>query len=670
MIESVNGYIVGEPLGRGGMSRVYHGRHETLGYPVAIKFLEPGLATDQKYIERFEREARQASSLKNPAVVDVIDFGRKDSLYYIVMEYVNGRDLSLIFDDFERYGTRQHFFPAEIALLILEAVCRGLQHAHDNGVIHRDIKPSNILLTHDGYVKIVDFGLARDLLPTSPEITATGVVIGTPAYMAPEQALGDKDLDARCDVFALGSLFYHLLSGIKPFQGSRPSEVQEQIIKESPAPLTRQTCPQLEPCLAALISRMLAKDRVERFSDAGELLPAVQDCLELVDHTGSVLKLRHENLRKFAEEPVKYSESLRQMNIAARLKRGYHHQSLGPDHLVDATLEFSRVTCLDPNNREATRVLGELRNTADETGLDWNVVKDRVRECGETQVLDPADTPGSQGRSMRPLLLLLIPLVLVIGVWMLFAMKNSEPGPEVVAEEFTAVSGQSDSLLVQDKLVQDPDRSLTDPAPAHEDEPLEDNAPSGALVDQEAQSVTPEFTEPDPAPLPLPTVRLQSAETVEVLRNGRQIWNGSGTHDLEVEPRQSQKLRVLAPSLFAEQTITIPPLDRGSRHVVRVAFTTGTLTVAAQVNMSAKLDGQQLDAAASGKYENLRVGAGSHELTVSHPGYVAVGAWLYTDDADTKLPVLRTDEQGTTFVCDITAAVNHQIYCEFKRLER
>jgi predicted Ser/Thr protein kinase len=199
-----------EQIGHGGMGVVYKARQRDLDRIVALKILRPDIGSDPAFADRFVREARALAKLSHPAIVTVHDFGRKDSLYYFVMEYIDGTNLR----DLERSGK----LTPHLALAIVPRICEALQYAHDQGVVHRDIKPENILLDKEGRVKIADFGLAK-VLGTAPEAgTLTGAwqVMGTPHYMAPEQMQGAHQVDHRADIYSLGVVIYEMLTGELP----------------------------------------------------------------------------------------------------------------------------------------------------------------------------------------------------------------------------------------------------------------------------------------------------------------------------------------------------------------------------------------------------------------------------------------------------------------------
>lgn len=253
-------YRVEGELGRGGMAKVFRGTDTVLGRPVAIKVLAPRFSDDASFVQRFRREAQAAARLSNPNVVGVFDTGADDGVHYIVMEYVEGRTLAE-----ELAGGR--ILP-ERAIEIAQAVCDALAAAHAQGVIHRDIKPGNIMLTPSGQVKVADFGIAR--LTTSAEtIEQTAAVLGTAAYLSPEQAQG-RPVDARSDLYSLGCVLYEMVTGRPPFVGDSPVAVASKQVLEPPTPPSKLN-PDVSPELEAVILRALAKNPDNRYASATEM---------------------------------------------------------------------------------------------------------------------------------------------------------------------------------------------------------------------------------------------------------------------------------------------------------------------------------------------------------------------------------------------------------------
>jgi Tol biopolymer transport system component len=251
-----------ELLGRGGMGEVWRARDSRLKRDVAIKVLPTALARDPDRIARFEREARAASALNHPNIVSVYDIGRDNDTYWIVSELVRGDTL--------RRAIEAGPLPAPKAIEIAAQVAAGLAAAHAAGLVHRDLKPDNIMVTRDGHVKILDFGLAKQRRPapdaTTADPTDEGMVLGTAGYMSPEQVRGEA-ADHRSDLFSFGVVLHEMLSGRRAFSGGSSVEVMHAILKDEPAELP-STVP---PALARIVRRCLEKDPDRRFQSTADL---------------------------------------------------------------------------------------------------------------------------------------------------------------------------------------------------------------------------------------------------------------------------------------------------------------------------------------------------------------------------------------------------------------
>ncbi len=257
----ISGYQFEKIIGKGAMSTVYLALQESLGRRVAIKVLSPSLANDPIFSKRFIKEARIIGKLGHPHIVTIFDAGNLDDVYYIAMEYLEGGTLK------ERI--KAGLTPNQ-AVTILCQVARALGQAHQQHCIHRDIKPANILFRNPGAALLSDFGIAKNTLDKT-QLTAAGWRLGTPNYMSPEQALA-KPTDARSDLYSLGVVFYEMLTGTRPFQGTDAFDIALKHVKE-PIPVLPEPLGRFQPAL----KRMLAKDPGDRFANAEELVAAVQD---------------------------------------------------------------------------------------------------------------------------------------------------------------------------------------------------------------------------------------------------------------------------------------------------------------------------------------------------------------------------------------------------------
>jgi serine/threonine protein kinase/Tol biopolymer transport system component len=276
------------PIGRGGMGEVYLALDTRLGRKVAIKLLPAAFTTDADRTYRFAREARAASALNHPNIITVHEIGEAatetGSMRYIVTEYVEGETLRQRMESMP--GRRMK--PSE-AIDIAMQIAAALSAAHEAGITHRDIKPENVMVRRDGIVKVLDFGLAKLTESSSPvvdsqattmtrNITDAGVVIGTPRYMSPEQARGDK-VDARTDIFSLGVALYEMITGRAPFAGTTPADVSAAILRDSPPPLA-ECAPYAPPEMERILGAALRKDRGERYQTVKELLSDLKDLTE------------------------------------------------------------------------------------------------------------------------------------------------------------------------------------------------------------------------------------------------------------------------------------------------------------------------------------------------------------------------------------------------------
>ncbi|HEX4422600.1 MAG TPA: serine/threonine-protein kinase [Kofleriaceae bacterium] len=274
-------YLVTRQVGQGGMGAVYEATDTKIGKRIAVKVLLEKYARRESIVQRLVQEARLASSCQNEHIIDFNDFGSTDDgRTFVVMEYLDGESLAECL-------ARETRLPEQRILRIASQAASALVAAHAKGIVHRDIKPENLFLLRrkdQDFVKVVDFGISKSLRASDeaedqPRLTQTGMVLGTPLYMSPEQARGDDELDARVDVYALGVIMYEAATGRVPFTGGNYLSVISQVLNEDPRP-PRELRPDLSEELEAIILRAMAKDRGERYASAVELLADVTALLE------------------------------------------------------------------------------------------------------------------------------------------------------------------------------------------------------------------------------------------------------------------------------------------------------------------------------------------------------------------------------------------------------
>jgi serine/threonine protein kinase/formylglycine-generating enzyme required for sulfatase activity len=266
-LQTIGKYEVLDVIGHGGMGLVYRARDNAIGRLVALKVMAPALAEQVELRERFLREARAAGNLQHPNIVVIHDLGEHEGAPYIAMEYLVGQPLDK--------ALAAKALTTSAKLEAFAQICDGLHFAHENGVVHRDVKPANVILLAKGGAKLVDFGIART---SDARLTKTGIVVGTVAYMAPEQLKG-KPVDARSDVFSAGAMLYEMLSGKLPFEGETTAETMMKILQDEPPELRPEGV--IHPArLAAVVQRALAKDPAQRYQSAREFGRAVRDHLQ------------------------------------------------------------------------------------------------------------------------------------------------------------------------------------------------------------------------------------------------------------------------------------------------------------------------------------------------------------------------------------------------------
>jgi serine/threonine-protein kinase len=287
-----NRWLVTRKLGQGGMGAVYEATHTQIGKKVAVKVLLEKYAQREAIVARLRKEAQLASSIGNEHIIDITDIGNTDDgRTFVVMEYLDGESLAECL-------SREHELPEQRILRIASQAASALGAAHAKGIVHRDIKPENLFLLKrkdQDFVKVVDFGISKSLRASGEEeeaqrLTQTGMVLGTPLYMSPEQARGDEDLDHRVDIYALGVIMYEAAVGRVPFAGTNYLSVISQVLNEEPKPI-REIRPEISEEFEAIVMRAMEKKRTDRYADADAMLKDITLVLEDPTHSTERAKI-------------------------------------------------------------------------------------------------------------------------------------------------------------------------------------------------------------------------------------------------------------------------------------------------------------------------------------------------------------------------------------------
>jgi hypothetical protein len=257
----IGSWILERELGQGGMGSVFLARHASLSTRAAVKVLSPGLESEESFRQRFRREAELQAQLKHPNVARVLDYLEAERQWFLIVDYLDRGSLGDVL-------ARGEKVPREQALAWTRQALAGLGHAHQKGIVHRDVKPANLLLNENDEVAVADFGIAR--ADASPGLTTTGIAIGTPQYMSPEQILTPDRVDHRADIYSLGVVFYELLTGRKPFDSGSQFAVMQAHVAEPPPP-PRTVDPGIAPELEAIVLRALAKKPADRYQDCAAM---------------------------------------------------------------------------------------------------------------------------------------------------------------------------------------------------------------------------------------------------------------------------------------------------------------------------------------------------------------------------------------------------------------
>ncbi len=385
MISQLGRYEVTSELGQGAMGVVYKARDPLIDREVAIKTINLSLALDEReeYEARFYQEAKAAGRLSHPNIVTIYDVGRTGDIAYIAMEYLHGRELRDILNETK-------VLPVQQVLDIIIQVAQGLSYAHEHEIVHRDVKPSNVMIVRDGHVKITDFGIAR--MASAAVRTQTGMVLGSPKYMSPEQVLG-KLTDQRSDIFSLGVMLYEMLTGQVPFIGENVNAIMYQTLNAIPSPPSNAN-PAVPEMLNYIVAKALAKDLDARYQNAGELVNDLRACREALPRGAE------------AVAPAKHGGAITRTNGDDDSKSVV---ALGLSSSFDSTEATMRLAAMTASKEEVEELSKTLR-TERPSLADIN--RAAPKSTGSHHVRKKAEPPSNSGGYM----LLVIVVLIIVGL--------------------------------------------------------------------------------------------------------------------------------------------------------------------------------------------------------------------------------------------------------------
>ena len=460
---TIGKYKIVQHLGRGGMAEVYKAYHENLDRHVAIKLMHPFLADDKEFLARFKREARAMAAISHPNIIDVFDFDVEGDTYYIVMEYISGGTLKELIEQLAANGQRMELSRA--IQLILE-LADALTFAHSRGMLHRDIKPANIMLNERDSAILTDFGIAK--MMSGPSHTATGAMIGTPAYMSPEQGLGQPG-DERSDLYSLGVLFYQLVTGKLPYDADTPLAVVLKHVNE-PLPDPRTLNPNLPTAFEDILFKALAKKPADRYSSV------------------------HEFARELRQAVRRSTVDLGTALPAALLQDK-------PTPLPSQTAGSAGIQTAVKND-DGTLVANPFEATMVASGGDAT----QFAPAGGATAVFPTPTAPPAGRRWLPWAIGLI-ILLALGAGGIFALGGDDVTPTPTSTAEIIAANSTDTPEADDTAVPTPSEQATPT------EPLDlvgtQVAAFNATLTAQAPTTTPTFT-PSPTasttPTPSPTI--------------------------------------------------------------------------------------------------------------------------------------------------------------------
>jgi len=588
-------YQVQKLIATGGTAVLYRALQTSLDRAVAIKKLHAHLTEDENFTRRFILEAKAAASLDHDNIVNIIDFGNEDGVYYMVMEYIEGESLREILDKWKQV-------PLSLALTVTHQVCQGLEHAHSKGIVHRDIKPGNIMLTRTGRVKITDFGLAK-LSDTTTHHTAADSILGTPLYMSPEQAVGER-VDHRSDLFSLGTMLYEMITGVQPFNDDNYMGVIQNIINRN-APHPSRFDIEIPQPVQALLSKAMNKSRDGRFQNAADFRHAIEKAMGLEELKNSTENLR--TLLRIEGETVILPRTQRVLQRKSRIRKGLVATLVATALLGAAGTTYTLAPDLVTQQLQAT--------------VAW--VGDRVQRERVAETADPA----------HPLLTPALTDSIVTRILARMDSTRSASPPETAADSTAAAPRQPAEDVADTRPAEPTAEPATrqEMAKVEQEQRVQPRKVIGAAVSEPEM----ELEEKPPPVVRKGWLYVMTESPAEIYVDGTyrgdsppevRIELVAGTHRLECKSANykpyEETLRITADELSTRSIKLDPKMGRVSL----------TATEGAEVYVDGTFVGT------TPLRKPIKLGAGGHRLTIKKVGY---NAWDndITVDAERTLPL-------------------------------
>ncbi len=417
MISHLGRYEIISELGQGAMGVVYKATDPLIDRIVAIKTINLGLAQEEKeeYEARFYQEAKAAGRLSHPNIVTIYDVGKSGDVAYIAMEFLQGREVRDLLNEGQ-------MLPVDQVLSVVSQVALGLAYAHEHGIVHRDVKPSNIMMIRDGHVKITDFGIAR--MESAAVRTQTGMVLGSPKYMSPEQVMG-KLIDQRSDIFSLGVMLYEMLTGKAPFMGENINAIMYQTLNGIPPPPSSVN-PAVPDMLNFIVAKALAKGLDDRYQNAKDLADDLIECRDSLPRAAN-----SKATNSVAKSPTPGGSAMPEaLSVATRVDEGEESKpvpTLGLSTAFDsfgATMRLAAMTATQEDVEELSKTFKMARPSMDD--INRAAPQSKIPKAGSPVIFEKKSASPQKKQAATPvepaskgntgLLIVIFAVLLIVGL--------------------------------------------------------------------------------------------------------------------------------------------------------------------------------------------------------------------------------------------------------------